>query len=96
LLVAAGTRYRSKKITRFRGMNGRKWRSRVLGSACIEPFAELRDITELGHCDFQFYGNAAGYHFSPAALLVCRQRYPGSTKCRAFRRERRLPPQNDL
>lgn len=38
---------------------------------CIEPFAGSRDITELGHCNFQFYDNAAGHHFSPAALLVC-------------------------
>jgi hypothetical protein len=43
----------------------------------------LRDITELGHCNFQFYDNAAGHYFSPAALLVCRQSHQNFVKRRA-------------
>jgi hypothetical protein len=50
----------------------------ALGSTRIEPFADMRDITELGHCNFQFYDNAAGHYFSPAALLVCRRSDPKS------------------
>jgi hypothetical protein len=34
-----------------------------LGSDRFEPFASQRDITALGHCNFQFYGDAAGQSF---------------------------------
>jgi hypothetical protein len=44
-----------------------------LGSTRIEPSADVRDTMGLGHCNFQFYDNAAGHYFSPAALLVCRR-----------------------
>jgi hypothetical protein len=45
----------------------------------------MRDIRELGHCNFQFYDNAAGHYFSPAALLVCRQWRSGFAKAKSRR-----------
>jgi hypothetical protein len=60
LLVAAGTRYRSKKNHEISGYERPKAAITGIGSACIEPFAEWRDITRLGHCNFQFDDNAAG------------------------------------
>jgi hypothetical protein len=71
LLVAAGTRFRCKnhEISARVIANG----NHAAGIASASNhFTDMRDITELGHCNFQFYDNAAGHYFSPAALLVCR------------------------
>jgi hypothetical protein len=70
LLVAAGDRFRRKIMMRFRRASDSGWTITSLRSGRIEPFADRRDIWALGHFDFQFYDNAAGHYFSPAALLV--------------------------
>jgi hypothetical protein len=42
----------------------------MAGDIPIEPVANQRDTPSLGHCDYQFYGSAAGHYFSPVALFV--------------------------
>ena len=74
-MVAAGTRFRCKnhEISAHERpqMTLTPWIASV-----SNHFTDMHDITELGHCNFQFYDNAAGHYFSPAALLVCRELHP--------------------
>jgi hypothetical protein len=69
LLVAAGNRFRCK-IVRFRRVNGRDGNHGIGIAAASNHLLKMRDITELGHCNFQFYDDAARHYFSPAELLV--------------------------
>jgi hypothetical protein len=73
LLLVAAEAGSAVKITRFRTREPPNDALSGIWSGCIEPFAGYRDKTGLGHCNFQFYGNAARHYFSPAALLVCRR-----------------------
>jgi hypothetical protein len=85
LLREPGFAAKFAKNMRFRPMSGRNWPSRRWDRPRIEPFADRRDITGLGHCNFQFYDNAAGHYFSWAALLVCRPWHSGFAKARSRR-----------
>jgi hypothetical protein len=63
----------------------------ALGSTRIEPSADVCDITGLGHCNFQFYDNAAGHYFSPATLLACRRWHPNFGKAKSRRQSTSTP-----
>jgi hypothetical protein len=68
LLVAAGTRFHCK-IVRFRRVNGRDGNHGIGIAAASNHLLKMRDITELGHCNFQFDGNAAGASFQPGGVV---------------------------
>jgi hypothetical protein len=36
----------------------------------VEPFGQIADLSVLGDCDFQFYGNTAGRIYSAQAVLL--------------------------
>ena len=42
---------------------------KALGSTGVEPFADMRDITELGHCNFQFLRQRRRALFQPGGVV---------------------------
>jgi hypothetical protein len=89
LLVAGGTRFLT-----CAAVNG----DHAIGIASASNhFADMRDVMELGHCNFQFYDNAAGHYFSPAALLACRKWHPDFANCRSAKPVSQSPiPQSEV
>jgi hypothetical protein len=57
------------KIVRFRFREPSQLATGAWNRAASNHLRAHRDKTGLGHCNFQFYGNAAWHYFSLAALL---------------------------
>jgi hypothetical protein len=56
--------------TGFPGENPRAFVATAGGIIPLNQKGRRRDTPSLGHCDYQFYGSAAGQYFSPVVLFV--------------------------